>query len=125
MSQQAVGQAVRSAMEAQAAPRKERVDRERRLEGLAVEVLTALGERDATIAATEQRAGAALQAMITDEHLTVGDSAIDDDAGDRTYLVLARPNVIMNDIRLRGLAVAGSQPPVARAPQQRGDLTEP
>jgi hypothetical protein len=32
----------------------------------AIEVLTALGERDATtIAATEQRAGAALQAMIT------------------------------------------------------------
>jgi hypothetical protein len=31
-----------------------------------------------------------------------------DDAGDRTYLVLAKPNVIMNDIRLRGLAVAGS-----------------
>ena len=28
--------------------------------------------------------------------------------GDRTYLVLAKPNVIMNDIRLRGLAVAGS-----------------
>jgi hypothetical protein len=26
--------------------------------------------------------------------------------GDRTYLVLAKPNVIMNDIRLRGLAVA-------------------
>jgi hypothetical protein len=32
----------------------------------------------------------------------------DADAGDRTYLVLAKPNVIMNDIRLRGLAVAGS-----------------
>jgi hypothetical protein len=32
----------------------------------------------------------------------------DDDAGDRSYLVLAKPNVIMNDIRLRGLAVAGS-----------------
>jgi hypothetical protein len=30
------------------------------------------------------------------------------DAGDRNYLVLARPNVIMNDTRLRGLAVAGS-----------------
>jgi hypothetical protein len=30
----------------------------------------------------------------------------DDDAGDRNYLVLAKPNVIMNDIRLRGLAVA-------------------
>ena len=32
----------------------------------------------------------------------------DADAGDRTYLVLAKPNVIMNDSRLRGLAVAGS-----------------
>jgi hypothetical protein len=30
-----------------------------------------------------------------------------DNAGDRNYLVLAKPNVIMNDIRLRGLAVAG------------------
>ena len=29
-------------------------------------------------------------------------------AGDRSYLVLTRPNVIMNDIRLRGRAVAGS-----------------
>jgi hypothetical protein len=32
----------------------------------------------------------------------------DADAGDRTYLVLAKPNVILNDIRLRALAVAGS-----------------
>jgi hypothetical protein len=31
----------------------------------------------------------------------------DDNAGDRRYLVLARPNVIMNDVRLRGLGVAG------------------
>ena len=44
---------------------RERAERDRRLEKLAIEVLTALGERDATIAATEQRAGAALQAMIT------------------------------------------------------------
>jgi hypothetical protein len=72
MSQQLVKQAARrSALDAQAARRKDRADRERRLEGLVVEVLTALGERDATIAATEQRAGAALQAMINDEHLTV------------------------------------------------------
>ena len=27
----------------------------------------------------------------------------DANAGDRSYLVLAKPNVIMNDIRLRGL----------------------
>ena len=44
---------------------------DRRLEKLAIEVLTATGEHEATIAATEQGAGAALQAMITDEHLTV------------------------------------------------------
>jgi hypothetical protein len=37
-------------------------------------VLTALGERDATIAATEQRAAAALQAMITEESLTVSEA---------------------------------------------------
>ena len=75
MSQQSVRQAARrSTMEAQAARRKERADRERRLEGFAVEVLTALGERDATIAATEQRAGAASQAMITEEHLTASET---------------------------------------------------
>jgi len=32
----------------------------------------------------------------------------DDSAGDHHYLVLAKPNVIMNDTRLRGLGVAGS-----------------
>ena len=37
-------------------------------------MLAALGERDATIAATEQRAGAALQAMITNESSTVSEA---------------------------------------------------
>jgi hypothetical protein len=37
-------------------------------------VLTATGEREAIIAATEQRAGAALQAMITEESLTVSEA---------------------------------------------------
>jgi len=31
-----------------------------------------------------------------------------ENGGDRTYLVLAKPSVIMNEIRLRGLAVAGT-----------------
>ena len=52
----------------------ERAQRDRRLKKPAIEVLTALGERDATIAATEQRAGAALKAMITDESLTVSEA---------------------------------------------------
>jgi hypothetical protein len=32
----------------------------------------------------------------------------DANVGDRNYLVLAKPDVIMNDVRLRGLVVAGS-----------------
>src|SRR5829696_8244111 len=63
-----------AASQVQAKYRRERAERDRRLERLAVEVLTALGERDAIIAATEQRAGAALQAMIIDEHLTASDA---------------------------------------------------
>ena len=48
MSQQSVRQAARrSALDAQAVLRKQRADRERRLEGLAVTVLTALGNETA------------------------------------------------------------------------------
>jgi len=72
MSQQAVGQAARrSALDAQAVLRKERVDRERRLEGLAVAVLTALGERDAAVHDAEKRAGEALQTMTDDGRLSL------------------------------------------------------
>jgi hypothetical protein len=41
---------------------------------------------------------------------------VDADPGDRSYLVLAKPNVIMNDTRLRGLAVAGSDVAGRRGP---------
>jgi hypothetical protein len=71
MRQQAVGQAARSALDAQAVLRKERVDRERRLEGLAVAVLTALGERDAAVHDAEKRAGEALQTMTDDGRLSL------------------------------------------------------
>jgi hypothetical protein len=37
-------------------------------------------------------------------------------AGDRNYLVLAKPNVIMNDVRLRGLAVAGTEAAGRKSP---------
>ena len=71
MSQQSVRQAARrSALGAQAARRKERADRERRLETLAVAVLTALGERDGAVKDAERRAGEALRAM-SDEGLSV------------------------------------------------------
>jgi hypothetical protein len=72
MSQQSVRQAARrSALDAQAVRRKQRADRERRLERLAVAVLTALGERDAAVRGAERRAAAALQAMTDDEGLSL------------------------------------------------------
>jgi hypothetical protein len=72
MSQQSVRQAARrSALDTQAARRKERADREHGLEALAVDVLTALGERDALVRDIEQRAGQALRTMTEDEGLSV------------------------------------------------------
>jgi hypothetical protein len=41
----------------------------------------------------------------------------DADAGDRTYLVLAKPNVIMSDIRFRGLALASSDAAGRKSPR--------
>jgi hypothetical protein len=58
-------------LDAQAALRKERVDRERRLEGLAVEALTALGNETRRSPHPNNAPGPASQAMINDEHLTV------------------------------------------------------
>jgi hypothetical protein len=57
MGKQTLRQAARlAASEVYAKRRREPAERDRRLEELAIEVLTALGERDATtIAATEQR----------------------------------------------------------------------
>jgi hypothetical protein len=53
----------RSALDAQAVLRKERTDREPRLEAWVVDVLTALGERDGAVRDAEQCAGCALLAM--------------------------------------------------------------
>jgi hypothetical protein len=58
MSQQSVRQAARrAALDAQAVRLKERADRERRLEVLAIEVLTAIGERDGAVWDAESHAG--------------------------------------------------------------------
>jgi hypothetical protein len=68
-NQQSVRQAARrSAWNTQAVLRKQRADRERRLEALAVEVLTALGERDGAIRDAELRAGGALVAVFSGLH---------------------------------------------------------
>jgi hypothetical protein len=76
MSQQWVRQAARRlALDAQAVLREERADRQRRLEGLAVAVLTALGERDALVRDAEQRTGQALRTMTKDEGLSPREAA--------------------------------------------------
>jgi hypothetical protein len=76
-SQQSVRQAPRrSALNAQAVLRKQRADRERRLEALAVEVLTALGERDGAVRDAELRAGGALLAMTHGEGLSVREAVV-------------------------------------------------
>jgi hypothetical protein len=56
-----------------------------------------------------RRAAHSLAALERARVLHVPGEDADANAGDRTYLVLAKPNVIMNDIRLRGLAVAGNE----------------
>jgi hypothetical protein len=64
MGQQSIRQAARhSPLDAQAVVRKERADRERRLEALAVAVFSAPGERDALVREAERRAGQALRTM--------------------------------------------------------------
>jgi hypothetical protein len=69
MTQQSVKQA--AALDAQAVLRRERADRERRIEALAVAVLTAIGERDRAVRDAERRAGEALRTMTDDEGLSV------------------------------------------------------
>jgi hypothetical protein len=57
-----------------------------------------------------RRAAHSLAALDGARVLHVSGENADGNAGDRTYLVLVKPNVIMNDIRLRALAVAGGEP---------------
>ena len=55
-----------------------------------------------------RRAAHSLATLGRAQVLQVPGTDTNDNSGDRNYLVLAKPNVIMNDVRLRGLGVAGS-----------------
>ena len=63
-------------LDTQAVLRKERAARERRLAGLAVAVLTVLGERDAFVRDAERRASQALRMMTGDEGLSLRDRLV-------------------------------------------------
>jgi len=72
MGQQSIRQAARrAALDAQSKRRRERAEREKRLEDQAVRVLVAVRERDAAVAEAERRAGRALREMTEDEGLSV------------------------------------------------------
>ena len=62
-----------------------------------------------------RRAAHSLTALGRARTFHVPGADADANAGDRNYLVLAKPNVIMNDIRLRGLAVAGTNAAVSES----------
>lgn len=65
MAKQALRQdARRRVAEALATKQKERLEREKRHAGLAVEILTTLAERDETIARAEKAAGEAIRALL-------------------------------------------------------------
>jgi len=72
MGSQAIRQRARQqALGAATRQRKQRALRERRVQKLVVQVLTALGERDAAVTDTETRAGTALAQMTDAEGLTL------------------------------------------------------
>jgi hypothetical protein len=75
MSQQTIKQqARRSVRDIAQRRRRERLEREQRLEDLAVQVVAAIGERDAAVADTELRAGRALREMVDAEGLSVAEA---------------------------------------------------
>ena len=76
MSAQTVRQqARRTALDAHTRVRIQRAEQDKRRSVLAVTVVQALAERDATVAACERRAGGALRALTRDEGLTVREAA--------------------------------------------------
>lgn len=73
-TRQTVRQAARrAAQDAHAKLRVERQERDKRLAGIAMDVLVALGERDAAVTKYERRAGAALMRLLDDERLSVAE----------------------------------------------------
>ncbi len=71
MGKQTIKQeARRAALDAQSKRRAERAERERRLEGLAVQVLVAIRERDEHLLDADRRAGKALAEMVETEGLS-------------------------------------------------------
>lgn len=76
MGKQSIRQAARrAALDAQAQRRRGRAERDKRIETLIVDVLTALTERQVSIEECERRAGQALRQLTEGEGLSLDDAA--------------------------------------------------
>ena len=64
----------RAALDAQATMRAQRVEREKRVSALGVQVMVALGDRDEVVARCERRAGEALRATTEDQGLGLAEA---------------------------------------------------
>ncbi|WP_338752263.1 hypothetical protein [Janibacter alittae] len=64
-------EARRKALDAQATMKEERKKKEKRLSGLGVDLMTAMEERDATVARCDAKAGATLRKMTDEEGLSL------------------------------------------------------
>ena len=102
MGQQSIRQeARRAALDAQSKRRRERAEREKRLEDLAVQVLVAVRERDAAAADADRRAGNALREMTEDEGLSVRE-AVEWCGGQITTREATRLQRLAEDVELGG-----------------------
>ena len=127
MGKQTIKQrARRAALDAQARLRAERTAREKRLGDLAVQVLTAVGERDAAVASVERRAGAALAEMTEVEGLTMREAV--DWCGEQINVREAnRLRRLVEETKSGSGAVAGSGAATATTPggeSERGGLVD-
>ena len=105
MGHQSIRQeARRAALDAQSKRRRERAEREKRLECLAVRVLVAIRERDAAVVEADRRAGKALREMTEDEGLSVRE-AVEWCGGEITLREATRLRRLATDNGADGLEV--------------------
>jgi hypothetical protein len=84
--------------------------------GVRAAVADHLGRTPTRAELTAARRAAHSLALSRAQLLYLPDADADTNSGDRSYLVLAKPNVIINDLRLRGLAVTGSDAAGRKSP---------
>lgn len=100
MGHQSIRQeARRAALDAQSKRRRERAEREKRLEDLAVQVLVAIRERDAAVVEADRRAGKALREMTEDEGLSARE-AVEWCGGEITLREATRLRRLVKDNRV-------------------------